>query len=180
MHEALSSVFSITHTHTYACMHTVWGNYCLIFMLFSNHYVFIHKHHCTLLMLTPLLPWLLPSIPSKVSLLFPLATKLHIWITFKFEPQRFSQLRFKELSKACLPGPRIKPKAWHVLVLAMALVLSWREVAPAMYDRTTATFPRETVTSKGIIHQPWYSPAWLDTEQEILINTMVTSSSVPS
>lgn len=40
-----------------------------------------------------------------------------------------------------LPGPNMKPTAWQALVLAMALVLSVREVAPAMYDRTTATFP---------------------------------------
>lgn len=40
-----------------------------------------------------------------------------------------------------LPGPNMKPIAWQALVLAMALVLSVREVAPAIYDRTTATFP---------------------------------------
>lgn len=40
-----------------------------------------------------------------------------------------------------LPGPNMKPTAWQALVLAMALVLSVREVAPAIYDRTTATFP---------------------------------------
>lgn len=40
-----------------------------------------------------------------------------------------------------LPGPNMKPTAWQALVLAMVLVLSVREVAPAMYDRTTATFP---------------------------------------
>ena len=44
-------------------------------------------------------------------------------------------------SEEHLPGPRIKPNAWHMLIFAMELVLSWREVAPAVYDRTTATFP---------------------------------------
>lgn len=42
-----------------------------------------------------------------------------------------------------LPGPRIKPNAWHALVFAMELVLSWREVAPAIYDLITATFPKK-------------------------------------
>ena len=42
-----------------------------------------------------------------------------------------------------LPGPRIKPNAWHALMFAMELVLSWREVAPATYDLITATFPKK-------------------------------------
>lgn len=45
--------------------------------------------------------------------------------------------------KKYLPGPKIKPNAWHALVFAMALVLSWREVAPAIYDLITATFPKK-------------------------------------
>lgn len=44
----------------------------------------------------------------------------------------------------------MKPTAWQALVLAMALVLSVREVAPAIYDRTTATFPlKNPKPSKG-------------------------------
>lgn len=75
------------------------------------HYdIFMHIYPYTLLLLTPLTS-LAPSLLSKVSLLFPLATKLHTWVTFKFEPQRFSQFKFKKSSKDRLPGPRIKPKA---------------------------------------------------------------------
>lgn len=42
----------------------------------------------------------------------------------------------------------MKPTAWQALVLAMALVLSVREVAPAIYDRTTATFPQKKPKTK--------------------------------
>lgn len=41
------------------------------------------------------------------------------------------------------PGPRMKPRAWQALMLAIALVLSFRDVAPATYDLTTATLPAE-------------------------------------
>lgn len=41
-----------------------------------------------------------------------------------------------------VPGPSMNPTAWQALVFAMALVLSVREVAPAIYERTTATFPK--------------------------------------
>lgn len=51
------------------------------------------------------------------------------------------RLQRGEEVRNALPGPNMKPTAWQALVLAMALVLSVREVAPAMYDRTTATFP---------------------------------------
>lgn len=46
-------------------------------------------------------------------------------------------------SEKYIPGPRIKPNAWHALVFAMEFVLSWRDVAPAIYDLTTATFPKK-------------------------------------
>ncbi len=39
------------------------------------------------------------------------------------------------------PGPSMKPRAWLMLMLAIALVLSFRDVAPATYDLTTATLP---------------------------------------
>lgn len=44
----------------------------------------------------------------------------------------------------------MKPKAWQALVLAIALVLSVREVALAMYDRTTATLPKK---DKNYLHK---------------------------
>ena len=47
-------------------------------------------------------------------------------------------------SEKYLPGPRIKPNAWHALAFAMELVLSWRQVAPEIYDLITATFPKKT------------------------------------
>lgn len=40
--------------------------------------------------------------------------------------------QLRVMGKGRLPGPRIKPRAWQALVLAMALVLSCRDVAPAI------------------------------------------------
>lgn len=56
----------------------------------------------------------------------------------QFHPKRNQR---REERRYVLPGPSMKPTAWQALVLAMALVRSVREVAPAIYDRTTATFP---------------------------------------
>lgn len=53
----------------------------------------------------------------------------------------FNLVREMRKEDFALPGPNMKPTAWQALVLAMALVLSVREVAPAIYDRTTATLP---------------------------------------
>lgn len=62
----------------------------------------------------------------------------------------FSLIREVRKEDFVLPGPSMKPTAWQALVLAMALVRSVREVAPAIYDRTTATFPskKKTIPSK--------------------------------
>lgn len=50
----------------------------------------------------------------------------------------------------------MNPTAWQALVFAMALVLSVREVAPAIYERTTATFPKnktkQSLSGKPMAH----------------------------
>lgn len=62
----------------------------------------------------------------------------------------FNLVREVRKEDFALPGPNMKPTAWQALVLAMALVLSVREVAPAIYDRTTATLPSKEPQTKQV------------------------------
>lgn len=88
------------------------------------------------------------DIIDKLCLKIPYIQLLRIPTSIaQFQPSKRSEER-----RHALPGPNMKPTAWQALVLAMALVLSVREVAPAIYDRTTATFPSKKPQSQASVH----------------------------
>lgn len=56
---------------------------------------------------------------------FPSVLKFYTWISCNIQTSKGFLIQIQVIAnEEHLPGPRIKPNAWHALVFAMALVLS--------------------------------------------------------